>query len=58
MLTPRVKKFLWLALVVFIIYAITVSPTEAANVVRTALGKLGNGLNSVGQFVNALMKRG
>jgi hypothetical protein len=26
-------------------------------VVRTALGKLGNGLNSVGQFVNALMKR-
>lgn len=57
MFTPRVKKFLWITLVIFIVYAIVVSPTDAANVVRTALGKLGNGLNSVGQFVNALMKR-
>jgi cell shape-determining protein MreC len=57
MLTPRVKRFLWLALIVFIVYAVIVSPNEAANVVRTALGKLGSGLNSVGQFVNALMKR-
>jgi|PlaIllAssembly_1097288.scaffolds.fasta_scaffold2621776_1 hypothetical protein len=57
MFTPRVKKFLWITLVIFIIYAIVVSPNDAANVVRTALGKLGNGLNSVGQFVNALMKR-
>ena len=57
MYTPRVKKFLWITLVIFIIYAIVVSPNDAANVVRTALGKLGNGLNSVGQFVNALMKR-
>jgi hypothetical protein len=57
MFTPRVKKFLWITLVIFIVYAIVVSPNDAANVVRTALGKLGNGLNSVGQFVNALMKR-
>lgn len=57
MFTPRVKKFLWITLVIFVIYAIVVSPNDAANVVRTALGKLGNGLNSVGQFVNALMKR-
>lgn len=57
MFTPRVKKFLWITLVIFIVYAIVVSPTDAATVVRTALGKLGNGLNSVGEFVNALMKR-
>ncbi|HET9654836.1 MAG TPA: hypothetical protein VFP72_05755 [Kineosporiaceae bacterium] len=56
MFTPRVKKFLWIALIVFIVYAVIVSPTDAANVVKSALGKLGNGLNSVGQFVNALMK--
>ncbi len=57
MFTPRVKKFLWIALVVFIVYSIVVSPNDAALVVRSALAKLGNGLNSVGQFVNALMKR-
>jgi hypothetical protein len=57
MFTPRVKKFLWITLVVFIIYAVVVSPENAAVVVRSALSKLGNGLNSVGQFVNALMKR-
>lgn len=57
MFTPRVRKFLWFTLVIFIIYAIIVSPTDAATVVRSALGKLSNGLNSVGQFVNALMKR-
>lgn len=56
MFTPRVKKFLWITLILFIVYAVIVSPTDAANVVKSALGKLGNGLNSVGQFVNALMK--
>jgi hypothetical protein len=57
MFTPRVKRFLWIGLVVFIAYAVIVSPNDAALVVRTALSKLGSGLNSVGQFVNALMKR-
>lgn len=55
-MSPKVKKFLWITLVVFIIYMVIVSPQEAANIVRSALDKIGNGLNSVGQFVNALMK--
>lgn len=57
MLTPRVKKVLMALVVVFVIYAVVVSPTEAAGVVRTAITKLGSGLSSVGQFFDALMKK-
>jgi hypothetical protein len=56
MLTPRVKKVLMILVIVFIVYAVVVSPSEAAGVVRSAITKLGSGLNSVGKFVNALMK--
>ena len=42
--------------VIFVIYAVVVSPTQAAGVVRDAVGKLGDGLGSVGQFFDALMK--
>jgi cell shape-determining protein MreC len=57
MLTPKVKKFLWITLVIFIVYSIVVSPNDAASMVRAALGKISSGLDSVGTFVNALMKR-
>ena len=57
MLTPKVKKFLWITLVIFIVYSVIVSPNDAADMVRAALGKVSNGLDSVGTFVNALMKR-
>lgn len=56
MLTPRVKKILMALAVIFVIYAVVVSPTQAAGVVRDAVGKLGDGLGSVGQFFDALMK--
>jgi hypothetical protein len=56
MLSPKVKKFLWITLVVFIIYMVIVSPQEAANIVRSALDKIGNGLNSVGTFATSLMR--
>lgn len=57
MLTPKVKKFLWITLVIFIVYSIVVSPNDAANMVRAALGTISNALDSVGTFVNALMRR-
>ncbi len=58
MLTPRVKKVLLVLVVIFVVYAVVVSPTEAAGVVRTAITKLGSGLGSVGKFFDALMKKG
>ena len=57
MLTPRVKKILWVLVIIFVVYAVVVSPTEAAGVVRSAITKLGSGLHSVGMFFNALMKK-
>jgi hypothetical protein len=57
MLTPKVKKFLWITLVVFIIYSIVVSPNDAASMTRAALDKISNGLDSVGTYFNALIKR-
>ncbi len=56
MLTPRVKKILMLLVVVFIVYAVINSPNQSAGVVHTAFTKLGDGLQSIGQFFNALMK--
>ena len=56
MLTPRVKKVLMALVVIFIVYAVLNSPDNAAGVVRDAVGKIGDGLSSVGQFFDALMK--
>jgi hypothetical protein len=57
MLTPRVKKILMVLVVIFVIYAILNSPDNAASVVRDAVGKIGDGLSSVGRFFDALMKK-
>lgn len=58
MLTPtRVRQVLVALVIIFVVYAVIVSPTEAANVVRTAITKLGTGLGSVGEFFDALMAK-
>jgi hypothetical protein len=56
MLTPRVKKVLMALVVIFVIYAVLSSPDDSAGVVREAVTKLGDGLNSVATFFDSLMK--
>lgn len=56
MLTPRVKKFLMIVTIIFIIYAIVVSPEQAADVVKSAFATLGEAFSAVSDFVYSLTK--
>lgn len=50
------KVALWL-LLAFIVYAIIVSPSQAADIVRTAFGILATGVAAIGTFFNSLLGR-
>ncbi len=54
---PKPRRILLLVLVAFVIYAMMKSPGHSADLVRSALGQLGNGVRAVGQFFDALLQK-
>jgi hypothetical protein len=53
----RTRRIIVLILVVFAIYAVLVNPNQAAAVVGNAWDAVVSGLQSVGQFFDAIMKQ-
>lgn len=53
----KLKKILPWTLVIFFVYAIFQSPTQAASLVDTAWNILVEGLKSIGDFFNALLNQ-
>ena len=51
----KVKKIVPWTLLIFFVYAIVTSPTQAASLVDTAWNILVEGLKSIGDFFNALL---
>ncbi|MEO7059152.1 MAG: hypothetical protein ABI083_05505 [Lapillicoccus sp.] len=51
----RLKKILMWVVVIFIIYAIVKSPTQAAIIVRTSFDIIGQGFTSIFAFFDALL---
>ncbi|MBK8731141.1 MAG: hypothetical protein IPM00_18185 [Tetrasphaera sp.] len=54
---PPIKKIVLWLLVIFLLYAIFVSPTEAAAMVGNVWDILANGVTNVARFFDALIKR-
>jgi len=52
----RVKKVAGWLLVAFLVYAIVKSPNQAADIVRTSLDVIVQGVRSIGTFFDALMR--
>ncbi len=51
----KIKKPLIWTLVIFCIYALIRSPDQSADMVKEAMGGVGEGLKSIGNFLNALL---
>ncbi|HPB72274.1 MAG TPA: hypothetical protein PLX71_04780 [Phycicoccus sp.] len=54
---PPIKKLVLWLLVIFVLYAIFTSPTNAAALVGNAWDILGNGVKNIAAFFDALLKR-
>lgn len=54
---PKPRRLLLILLIVFVVYAMMKSPGHSADLVRSALGQLGNGVRAVGQFFDALLQK-
>ena len=54
---PLIKKIVLWLLVIFMLYAIFVSPNEAASLVGTVWDILVNGVRNVARFFDALINR-
>ncbi len=54
---PPVKKIILWLLVIFVLYAIFVSPAEAAAMVGNVWDILANGVKNVAKFFDALIRR-
>jgi len=54
---PRVKKIAGWLLLAFIIYAIVMSPAQAAVIMRTAFDIVAQGFRSIFTFFDALLGR-
>lgn len=54
---PPIKKIILWLLVIFILYAIFVSPDKAADMVGNVWDILVNGVSNVAKFFNALISR-
>jgi hypothetical protein len=52
---PKVRRALLALLIIFVIYAILNSPTQAANVTSNAWDQIKEGLSAVGTFFNTLL---
>ena len=55
---PPIKKIVLWLLVIFMLYAIFVSPNEAASLVGTVWDILVNGVRNVARFFDALKRPG
>ena len=53
----RVRKVIGWLIVIYIIYAIVKSPTQAADVVRTTFQILADGVKSIFAFFDSLTRR-
>lgn len=51
----RLKKILGWVVLAFVVYAIVKSPTQAADIARTAWDILAQGVRSIFAFFNALL---
>ena len=54
---PPIKKIVLWLLVIFLLYAIFVSPTEAADMIGNVWDILANGVKNVARFFDALISR-
>ena len=53
----RVRKILGWVLLAFLVYAVIESPTQAADIVRTAFDIIAQGVRAIGQFFDSLLRR-
>jgi hypothetical protein len=53
----KVKKIVSWTLLVFFVYAIVTSPTQAAGIVNSIWDIIVQGLKSIGDFFNALLNQ-
>ncbi|MEO8830588.1 hypothetical protein [Lapillicoccus sp.] len=53
----RVRKILGWVLLIFLVYAIIKSPAQAADIVRTAFDIIAQGVQAIGSFFDALLRR-
>ncbi len=53
----RVKKVFIYLMVAFVVYAVITSPTQAADIVRTAWDIILDGFAAIGTFFNSLLGR-
>jgi hypothetical protein len=53
----RVKKIVLWGLLVFFVYAIVKSPSQAADILRTLWDIVVQGLKSIGSFFDALLSK-
>ena len=54
---PPIKKIVTWLLVIFLLYAIFTSPTEAADMVGSAWDVVTNGVGNIGEFFDSLIAR-
>lgn len=54
---PPIKKIVLWLLVIFILYAIFTSPSDAANIVGSAWDIIVNGVRNIGRFFDSLIAR-
>ncbi|MFN0281525.1 MAG: hypothetical protein ACKVZ6_06095 [Kineosporiaceae bacterium] len=54
-MTTRTKNILGLILVIFVLYAIIVSPQQAADFVRTAFQAIADGVRAIFDFFDAVI---
>jgi len=54
----RVKTISGWVLLAFLVYAVVKSPTQAADMIRTAFDIIGQGFSSIFAFFDALLGRG
>jgi hypothetical protein len=54
---PPIKKIVTWLLVIFLLYAIFTSPTDAADMVGSAWDIITNGVGNIGEFFDSLIAR-
>lgn len=53
---PPIKKIVLWLVVIFLLYAILTSPTEAASIFGSAWDVVTNGVRNIGEFFDSLLK--
>lgn len=55
---PPVKKIVTWLIVIFLLYAIITSPSDAANIVGSIWDLVTSGVSNIGRFFDSLIARG